>query len=154
MTKKRKNVALEKVLEQTTLKLCDFWAGEALEAWKQDCLNITLAHKWHSAIFQIFRHDKKAPAHFYEIFGVVICKNHVARPLHSFNKCRNSLYQAWKLFSAEIWKMSEFHFWANVMLRQSRLRASRAYPTQKLQGLRVVGFKDFSRATFCVSWVT
>ena len=48
-----KNVALEKFLERTTLKPLDFWAGEALEARRQDCLNITLAQKWHSYIFQI-----------------------------------------------------------------------------------------------------
>ena len=51
MTQKTKNVALEKFLEQTTLKPWDFWAGEALEA--RDCLNITSAQKLHSAIFQI-----------------------------------------------------------------------------------------------------
>ena len=53
MTQKTKNVALEKILEQTTLKPCDFWAGEALEARTRDCLNITSAQKWHSAISQI-----------------------------------------------------------------------------------------------------
>ena len=53
MTQKTKNVALEKFLEQTTLKPCDFWAGEALEAQTWDCLNITSAQKWHSDIFQI-----------------------------------------------------------------------------------------------------
>ena len=37
MTQKTKNVALEKFLEQTTLKPCDFWAEEALEAQTQDC---------------------------------------------------------------------------------------------------------------------
>ena len=31
MTQKTKNVALEKFLEETTLKPWDFWAGEALE---------------------------------------------------------------------------------------------------------------------------
>ena len=46
------------------------------------------------------------------------------------------------------------HFWANVMLRQSRLRASRASPAQKSQGLRVVCSKNFSRATFFVFWST
>ena len=45
-------------------------------------------------------------------------------------------------------------FWVNVMLRQSRLRASRASPAQKLQDLRVVLSKNFSRATFFVFWVT
>ena len=51
MTQKTKNVALEKFLEQTTLKPCDFWAGKALEAQMRDFLNITLAQKWYSAIF-------------------------------------------------------------------------------------------------------
>ena len=45
-------------------------------------------------------------------------------------------------------KILEFHFWANVMLRQSHLRASRASPAQKLQVLKVVCSKNFSRATF------
>ena len=49
---KNKNVALEKFLKQTTLKPCNFWAEEALEAPRQDCLNITTAQKWHSSIFQ------------------------------------------------------------------------------------------------------
>ena len=53
MTQKRKNVAIENFLEQTTLKTCGFWVGEALEAQAWDCLNITLAQKWHSGIFQI-----------------------------------------------------------------------------------------------------
>ena len=53
VTQKTKNVAFKKFLEQTTLKSCDFWAGEALEAQTRDCLNITLAQKWHSNIFQI-----------------------------------------------------------------------------------------------------
>ena len=40
---KQKNVALEKFLEQNTLKPGNFWGGEALEAQKRDCLNITSA---------------------------------------------------------------------------------------------------------------
>ena len=66
----------------------------------------------------------------------------------------NPFYQAWTLFSSEIWKMLECHFWANVMLRQSCLWASRATPAQKSQSLRVVCSKNFSRATFFVFWVT
>ena len=57
-------------------------------------------------------------------------------------------WQAGKLFSAEIWKMAECHFWANVMLRHGHAWASRASPTQKPQGLRVVCSKKFSMATF------
>ena len=41
MTQKIKNVALEKFLEETTLKPYNFWAEEALEARRRDCLNIT-----------------------------------------------------------------------------------------------------------------
>ena len=41
--------------------------------------------------------------------------------------------------------MEECHFWANVILRQSRLWASRVSPAQKSQGLRVVSSKNFSR---------
>ena len=48
-----KNVAIYIFLEQTTLQTCGFWAVEALEAWIWDYLNITLAQKWHSDIFQI-----------------------------------------------------------------------------------------------------
>ena len=40
------------------------------------------------------------------------------------------------------------------MLRGSRVRASRASPSQKLQGLRAVSSKNFSRATFFVFWWT
>ena len=72
MTQKTKNVALEKFLEKTTLKPLDFWAGEALEAQKRDCLNITLVQDDISKIFKflqkkVSRLDKKAPAHFYTI---------------------------------------------------------------------------------------
>ena len=34
--------------------------------------------------------------------------------IHSIS-AENPLYQAWKLFSAEIWKMLECHFWANSL---------------------------------------
>ena len=50
---KTKNMALEKFLEQTTLKPYNFWAGEALEAQRWDCLTVTLAEKLLSSIFQI-----------------------------------------------------------------------------------------------------
>ena len=63
-------------------------------------------------------------------------------------------WQARKLFSAEIWNKTECHFWANVMLRQPRFRASRASIAQKMRGLRAVYSKNFSRATFFVFWVS
>ena len=36
----------------------------------------------------VFQLDKKASSDFYTTLGVVICKNHVSRPLESFNKYR------------------------------------------------------------------
>ena len=53
------------------------------------------------------------------------------QPLKLYKIVQEPFCQAWKLFSAEIWKMLECHFWADVMLRQSRFRASRASPAQK-----------------------
>ena len=47
---------------------------------------------------KVSRLEKKAPAQFYTILGVVICKNHVARPLHSFNKCSKSLLSSLETF--------------------------------------------------------
>ena len=47
---------------------------------------------------KVSRLDQKAPAHFYTIQGVVICKNHVARPLYSFNKGRKSLLSSLETF--------------------------------------------------------
>ena len=62
MTQK-KNVAIEIFLEQTTLKTYGFWAGEALEAWTWDCLNITLAQKWTWILRR--QHFKVLPKYFY-----------------------------------------------------------------------------------------
>ena len=83
-----KYLALEKSLEQSTLKPCDFWAEEVLKAGRPDCLNITSPRKWHSNIFKFLQEnvsglDKKAPAHFYTILEIVVCKHYVVRPLHS-----------------------------------------------------------------------
>ena len=78
----------------------------------------------------------------------------MGQDLYIHSSAENPFYQAWKLFCAEIWKMLECHFWADAMLRQSRFRTFRASPAQKLQGLRVVCSKNFSRATFFVFWST
>ena len=104
---------------------------------------------------------KKFPSLTKEIFctfrmNVEVLPHHFCKlqPQKLYKNVQEPFCQAWKLFSAEIWKMSECHFWANVMLRQSRLQASRASPAQKWQGLRVVCSKNFSRATLFVFWVT
>ena len=69
------------------------------------------------------------------------------------NMRRNYLVKPGNFFLQK-WKITECYFWANLMLRQPHVRASRASPAQKSQGLRVVNFKNFSMAIFFVFWGT
>ena len=64
----------------------------------------------------------------------MICKNYVGRPLHSFNKCRKFLLSSLETFFCRNLKMSECHFWTDVMLRQPRIWASRACPVAGFEG--------------------
>ena len=82
-----------------------------------------------------------------EVFPHNFCK---LQPPKLYENVQELYYQARKLFSAEMWKMAECQFWANVMLRWSDVWASRASPAQKSQVLMVVYSKNFSRATFFV----
>ena len=67
-----------------------------------------------------------------------------------YKKVQELFCQAEKLFSVEIWKMPECHFWADVMLGQPRVPASRASPAQKSTCLRVVYSKKlFKGYIFC-----
>ena len=84
-----------------------------------------------------------------EVFPHDFCK---LQPPKLYENVQELYYQARKLFSAEIWKMAECQFWADVMLRWSHVRASRAFPAPKLQVLLVICSKNFSRATFLFSW--
>ena len=149
-----------KVDELKTLKPYDFWAWEALKAQTQDCSNITSPQKWHSAIFKIsaekiFPAWQQSSCTFLHNFGVWNLQKSYGKTftIHSIST-GNLFFQAWKFFSAKIWKTSECHLWANVTLRESYVWASRASPAQKMQGLRLDSFKNFSRATIFVFWVT
>ena len=65
-------------------------------------------------------------------FGVAICKYHAVQDLYIHSTSAGN-------FILQIFvKMSECQFWANIMLRQSCVQASRASPAEKSQGLRVV----------------
>ena len=93
---------------------------------------------WHFSNFcrkKVSWLDKKSSCTFCIVLEVLICKNHGAKPLDSFNMYRKYIHHVEKLFSAEILKIPECYFWADVLLRQSRLWASRASPDQKLRGL-------------------
>ena len=67
------------------------------------------------------------------------------------HRCLKIFCQARKLFSAEIWKITACHFWADVMSRQPRIQASRASPAQKSRGLRVISSSTFEGLHFLFS---
>ena len=146
---------------KTILKPRYFWAGEALHAQTRGYINIALAQNWNSVIFQISA-EKSFLAWQAKVFSCTYWMN-LEVFLHDF--CKLQPQKVYKnvqeffvapgsFFSAEIWKITEFHFWAIVLLRQPLVQASRASPAQKLWGLRVVYSKNFSRATFLVFWGT
>ena len=90
--------------------------------WKPprwDCSNITSAQKWHSDIFQISA-EKRNFLHFLNACREVLPDDfYKLQPPKLYENVQEPFCQAWKLFSTEIWKMLECHFWADVMLGQS-----------------------------------
>ena len=64
--------------KKNTLKPLNLWAGEVLDARRRGCLNITLAQKWNTVIFQISAEKsstawQKIFCTFLYTFGIVIC---------------------------------------------------------------------------------
>ena len=47
---------------------------------------------------KVFGLDNKTPAHFYATLWLVICKNHVGKPLNAFKKCRKFLLSSLETF--------------------------------------------------------
>ena len=144
MPQKTKSVALEKFLEKTTLKPNHFWAGEALNARTRDCQHY-IDSKWNSVIFQISAEkvswlEKRNFLH--------LLNESRGEWIKVYKNVQDFFCHAEKLFSEKIWRMTEFHFWANVMLRQPRVPAFKAFPAQNVWGLRMFFSKNFSRATF------
>ena len=126
----------------------NWWYEKGLENECFLIIDTTFCRKTFPGLTKKFLHI------FVYLWGLKFEKNHVVKPVDSFNKCKKIFCQAWKLFSAEIWKLTEFHFWADIMLKQPRVRSSRASPAQKLQGFRVIYSKKCSRTTFFVFWGT
>ena len=127
-------------------------SNSAWEALRRDCLNITSAQKWHSDILKFLQ--KNFPDLIKEISCTYVTWFLLITAPKLYKNLEEPFCQAGKLFSAKIWKLASCHFWAIVMLRQSRLRATRASPAKRLQGLRVVSSKNFSGAPFFVFWFT
>ena len=72
----------------------------------------------------------------------------------SYKKMWRNLVDYPRNFFLQKFEMTKCHFLANAILRQPRIRGSRASHTQKSRGLRVVYSKNFSRTTFFVLWRT
>ena len=81
--------------------------------------DIRLSQHWPKKIILAFfkflqkkvsRLDKKAPAHFCIILGVVIWKNHVTKPLDLFNKCRKIIFLCRKTFFCRNLKNARMSF--------------------------------------------
>ena len=53
---------------------------------------------------------KKVSAHFFITFGIVIFKNHEAKPLDSFNKCRKFLLSSQETFFCRNLKNDKISF--------------------------------------------
>ena len=81
--------------------------------------------------------------------------NFVGCNLKKLSGKTSSFIQWVQEISTEIWKMTKFHFWADVMLRQPHVWVSGASPAQKSMGLKVFLlqklFKSFILLHF---WVT
>ena len=104
------------------------------------------------AVHQLSDPENKKCSHW-KFFGTIYLQTLwflSRRGPRSPDMCRSLFIKLGNFFSAEIWKVAECHFWANVMLRHSHSWASRASPTQNPQDLRVVCSKQISMATFFV----
>ena len=103
----KKNVALRKFLESTTHESCDFWAGEALEARTWGSLNITLAQKWHSVIFQISvkkvsRIDKRIHSTYWMNLEILLHDFFKLQPPKLYKNVQEFGQQIFELFACEI----------------------------------------------------
>jgi hypothetical protein len=99
---------------------------------------------------------KKTNAHFWIILRVVSCKNHVAKPLDSFNRCSNFLLSSQETFFCRNWKKDRLSFLGRCNVETASLAGWHLGPLL-LKSPGVWGWfypKNFSRATFLVFWVT
>ena len=99
---------------------------------------------------KVSRLVKNTPENFCINLGVVIWKNHVAKHLDSFNKCRKFLLSSQETCFCRNLKNDRTSFLDQCNVEAASSIASSA---QKMRGLRVVNSKNFSRATSFVFWV-
>ena len=99
---------------------------------------------------KVFRLDKKAPAYFYTILGVIVCKNHVARPLHSFNKCRKIILLSLETFFCRNLKNVGMSFLGRCNVEVVSLPGFQGLSSSKVAGFEGGSFqKLFKGYIFC-----
>ena len=100
---------------------------------------------------KVFRLDKKAPAHFYTILGVVICKKHMARPLYSFIKCRKSLLSSLETFFCRNLKNVGMSFLGQCNVETVSPPGFQGLSCSKVQGFEGGLFQNFHATFFLFS---
>ena len=97
---------------------------------------------------------KKTPAHFYPTLGVLICKDHVVRPLHSFNKYRKFLFSSLVTFFCRNLKNERMSFLSPCNAEIVPVPGFQGLSCSKTVGWRVICSKKLSMATFFIFWVS
>ena len=150
-----KNVATDHFLEQTTLQPTVF---EQERPQKPGTGTISTLHGLKNDVLSFFKFlqkkvsqlVKKAQAHFYPTLGVVICKNHVVRPLHSFNKYRKILFSSMETFFCRNLENVGMSFLGQCNVEIVPVPGFQGLSCSKTVGRRVVCSIKLSMATFFI----
>ena len=94
--------------------------------------------------------DKKTPALFCIVLGVVTFKSHVAKPIDSFNKCRKIIFLCRETFFCRILKNARMSFLGQCNVETASYPGLQGLSCSKVAGFEGVLIIKFSRATFLV----
>ena len=113
------------------------WAGEALNAQIQGCLNITLAQKWYFVIFQISAEksflawQKSFCIFLYKFVGCNLQKQ-CGKTSRFIKWEQGFLSSSLETIFCRNLKNDKCHFWVDAIFRQPCIWASKTSPAQKL----------------------
>ena len=152
---KTKNVALEKLIKKTPSNPATFEQERPQRPGHEAVSTLHRPENDTLAFFKflqkkVSRLDKKAPAHFCTVLGVVICKNHVAKPLDSFNKCRKTILSHRETFFCRNLKNARMLYFGQCNVETAQCPGLQGLSCSKVAGFESVLIINFSRATFFV----
>ena len=138
---KTKNIALEKLMNKPPSNPATFEKERPQRPGYEGVLTLHRPKNDILAFFKflqkkVSRLDKKAPALFCIVLGVVICKNHVAKPLDSFNKCRKIILSCRETFFGRNLKNARMSF-----LGRCNVETASCPGLQGLSCSKVAGFE-------------